>query len=287
MTTAPYFIHAITPLHAGVGQGAGDIDLPIARERATHMPYLPGSSLKGALRASYKGQDLTRLFGPDTNNAHEHAGTVQLSDARLLFFPVRSLCGVFAYVTSPFLLRRYRRDMNEAMGVELALPVEGPSDADECVVSNNGSVLVHNQGHVWLEDLRLRSRMSAPTSSFSALGERLGIDDFAERICILADDALSFLVETAVEITARIRLDDNTLTVTKGGLWYEESLPAETILTGIVHTQSVRTSEGVFGADAAFNALERHIRETRVIQFGGKATVGRGVCRLWLERGKQ
>ena len=39
------FLHALSPLHAGTGQGIGAIDLPIAREKATGIPYLPGSSL--------------------------------------------------------------------------------------------------------------------------------------------------------------------------------------------------------------------------------------------------
>ncbi|HEY7420145.1 MAG TPA: RAMP superfamily CRISPR-associated protein, partial [Ktedonobacteraceae bacterium] len=57
------FIHALSPLHAGTGQGAGVIDLPVAREKATNIPFLPGSSLKGALR--------TRCF--TENSEHEEA----------------------------------------------------------------------------------------------------------------------------------------------------------------------------------------------------------------------
>lgn len=51
-TTRLYFIHVLSPLHAGTGQGTGVIDLPIAREKATGIPYLPGSSVKGTLRDS-------------------------------------------------------------------------------------------------------------------------------------------------------------------------------------------------------------------------------------------
>jgi len=51
MTAQLTFVHALSPLHAGIGQGAGVIDLPIAREKATGIPFLPGSSLKGALKA--------------------------------------------------------------------------------------------------------------------------------------------------------------------------------------------------------------------------------------------
>ena len=30
------FVHALSPLHAGTGQGVGVVDLPIAREKATN-----------------------------------------------------------------------------------------------------------------------------------------------------------------------------------------------------------------------------------------------------------
>ena len=51
MKTRGYLIHALSPLHAGVGQGIGLVDLPIAREATTNHPLLPGSSVKGVLRA--------------------------------------------------------------------------------------------------------------------------------------------------------------------------------------------------------------------------------------------
>ena len=46
MLTKLLFIHALSPLHAGTGQGVGIIDQPIAREKATGIPFLPGSSSK-------------------------------------------------------------------------------------------------------------------------------------------------------------------------------------------------------------------------------------------------
>ncbi len=46
MKTVPYLLQAISPLHAGTGHAAGIIDLPIARMRATGIPFLPGSSIK-------------------------------------------------------------------------------------------------------------------------------------------------------------------------------------------------------------------------------------------------
>lgn len=52
-TAHRYFLHARSPLHAGTGQGTGVIDLPIAREKATGIPYLPSSSVKGTVESRY------------------------------------------------------------------------------------------------------------------------------------------------------------------------------------------------------------------------------------------
>src|SRR5947207_13812146 len=123
MLTRVTLIHAMSPLHAGTGQSVGAIDLPIARERPTGVPLLPGSSIKGALRALSSsrpdGQITRDVFGPETDKSSEHAGSVQFSDAHLLLLPVRSVRGTFAWVTSPYLIRKLARASREA-GVDLS-----------------------------------------------------------------------------------------------------------------------------------------------------------------------
>src|SRR5579864_2217593 len=114
MTTQLTFVHALSPLHAGIGQGAGVIDLPIAREKATGLPFLPGSSLKGTLRSLCNENDRNLIFGPETNGIptdSNAASPAQFSDQRLLLLPVRSLAGTFAWVISPYVLRRFVRDI--------------------------------------------------------------------------------------------------------------------------------------------------------------------------------
>ena len=111
------FVHALSPLHAGTGQGSGVIDLPIAREKATGLPFLPGSSLKGALRSRCPEKERNLIFGSDTNSISADsnaASPAQFSDQRLLLLPVRSLAGTFAWVTSPYILRRFARDIEDA-----------------------------------------------------------------------------------------------------------------------------------------------------------------------------
>tara|TARA_A100001015_G_scaffold66425_1_gene73431 strand:+ start:911 stop:1255 length:345 start_codon:yes stop_codon:yes gene_type:complete len=96
-----------TSLHAGAGSSVGVIDLPIQRERHNGWPCVFASSLKGALRE--RGLDhwqadqhrLFSVFGPDTNHAADHAGALNVGDARLLLLPIPSLTRAFCWVTCP------------------------------------------------------------------------------------------------------------------------------------------------------------------------------------------
>lgn len=285
------FVQAYSPLHAGTGQGVGVVDLPIARERPTNIPIVPGSSLKGALRAAI-GEDDARtrpLFGPPTAEASAHAGAVQFGDQTLLLLPVRSLAGTFAYVTCPFLLTRFARDARLA-GLTPP-PVPRPT-AQLLLRTSARDLVVQEQGErVILEDLDFTSASNSDLEAWGQwLGERLYADGQAEakegrdflhrRLALLPDDAFHYLAENATEVVARIKLQEDTKTVKQGGLWYEEALPAESVLWGMVHAEA----NGKIGAGEALDQMGQLLGGRPVLQLGGKATVGRGVCRLqWVE----
>lgn len=275
-------VHVLSPLHAGTGQGVGVIDQPIAREKATGIPFLPGSSIKGVLRDACDETDMcTKVFGPKTDSADEFAGSVHLTDARLLLLPVRCLNGVFAWVTSPLLLRRFLRDM-ENTSQRWALNV--PDCTDERCLTADGDGLSLQQGttkQVILEDLPLTAETSADVAAWAAkFGKVLFPQDpnnwqktLNTHLCVISDNTLCFLLDTATEITARIRLED-TKTVARGALWYEEALPTETVLCGLVVASTVNstTSKDVFDTIKPLT--------DKTLQFGGNATVGRGLCNV-------
>ena len=301
MTTRLYFVHALSPLHAGTGQGSGVIDLPIAREKATGIPYLPGSSVKGVLRDKAGESDLTySLFGPTTANASDHAGSLQLADARLLLLPVRSLRGTFAWVTSPYLLRRIARDAADA-GVHTSLTVPTLADGECDVIAQSALKLDRQQvnAKVMIEDLDLTAKPQQAQAWADWLkGKLFPSSDtvwptlLAERLCIVSDDVFSFLLTTAIEVIARNRLEDTTKTVAKGALWYEEALPAETVLYGLatitpskqalIHYRD-RNNDKDFKIEELVSKLNEIASGS--MQFGGKATVGRGLCRVHLLEG--
>src|SRR5437773_7065225 len=148
------FIYVETPLHAGTGRGLGAVDQPIQRERTTNYPIVQASSVKGRLRAeaeakSKAGQGISAeevkaIFGPGAReNASEHAGALSAGDARILLFPVRSLAGVFAWVTSVDVLARFQR---EAALVKLSLnwgDLSAPQP-EEALVSDKSTLKVED-----------------------------------------------------------------------------------------------------------------------------------------------
>jgi len=65
-----YLLKVLTPLHIGAGQGLGHVDLPIVREAHTNFPYIPGTSLKGALR-NLEINQVARARGKKTSQVEE------------------------------------------------------------------------------------------------------------------------------------------------------------------------------------------------------------------------
>lgn len=270
-----FLLHALSPLHAGTGHAVDVIDLPIARQRATGIPFVPGSSIKGVLRDARRrgaAADPTWLavFGPDTADAKEHAGALVVGDARLLALPVRSFCGTFVWATSPLLLELARRDLDG--GPTLPRPPRSPG-----ALVGAESICLHD-GVLILEDLDLEARKAPEVSAWAAwLGALLypGKNLVERRLAVVDDETMTFLWETRTQLDARVSIDTDG-TVKPGALWLEESLPAETLLVGLAAAEpSRRAGHAMTAAAVLAHAITDH-----TLQLGGKATVGRGRCRM-------
>ena len=274
MNTRPFLLHALSPLHAGIGHTPDIIDLPTARMKATGIPFLPGSSIKGVLRDARRVTDRERteaVFGPSDDPA-AHAGALVVGDARLLALPVRTFRGTFAWVTSPLLLRLAKRDLQDD---SLAIP-----SIDVCGARlAKGNACIHD-GKLYLEDLDLPAAEALEATKWAqwlAPFVSPGDDIFTKRFAIVDDDTMAFLCETATQVDARVRIDMDTRTVAKGALWLEESLPPETLLIGLFAADRSRRRNVNMAPD---EVLDFALTSEEVHQLGGKATIGRGRCRI-------
>jgi CRISPR-associated protein Cmr4 len=273
MKTRPYLLHALSPLHAGTGYAADVIDLPTARMKATGIPFVPGSSIKGVLRDARRTAEREKteaVFGPSDDPA-AHAGALVVGDARLLALPVRSFHGTFAWASSPLLLVMARRDF------ATDLPVPAISGRGARVAP--GSACVHNR-RLYLEDLDLSAEESEELARWTEILAPLaspGEDIFTKRFAVVDDDTMTFLWETATQVDARVRLDGGTRTVAPGALWLEESLPPETLLVGLLAADRSRRRDVTMTPD---EVLDFALSGEEILQLGGKATTGRGRSRL-------
>lgn len=292
MEERAYLLHALSPLHAGTGRAAEIIDLPIARMKSTGIPVVPGSSIKGVLRDACRDEDgnesaeLKAVFGPDNENAGDHAGALVVGDARLLALPVRSYKGVFAWVTCPLLLSLAKRDLGKK-GEDQAIPKVGKNEA--LCLTEDPTHKQKDDKKVYLEELDLTAKTDKSLMKWATLlAKRVyppneenpeNADTFKKRFVVVDDDTMAFLWETATQVDTRVRIDGETRTVARGALWMEESLPPETLLIGLLAADRSR-KEGE-GSDLTPSAvLDTALPKEKALQFGGKATVGRGRCRM-------
>jgi CRISPR-associated protein Cmr4 len=286
-----YYIHCISALHVGIGQGTGIIDLPIAREKASNLPQVPGSAIKGVLRdelrETMQKEDCLALFGPETGEtASEYAGALAVGDARLLCLPIRSWYGTFAWATCPMILRRYQRDLQSSTlsSVPDKIPVPAENEALHYLDLAIGTKIKDNNDKIYLEDLDLIASEDNHTDQWADIIAAALFKEqewqalFKQRFVVLPDNVFDFLAETATEIRARIRIEEATRTVQSGALWYEEYLPAETLLWGNIATDRSRKDKHPKTAEQMLELLPN----TRRLQVGGNATVGAGQVRWTL-----
>ena len=278
------FIHALTGLHPGSGTALGVVDLPVHRERHTDWPLIPGSSLKGVMRAecaknNRQDEDVLTAFGPETSDASAHAGAVAFSDARILAFPVRSLTGVFAWVTCRDALDRFSRDLGLVGGDRFpAVPVV---DKDKAACAK-GSPLIASEsdGRLMLEEFEFtrdgNAGEIADWIATRAVEDANTKDRLRSHLAILHNDDFTHFVRNATEVVARVGLDAERKTVRKGALFYEEYLPAETLFYSLVMCSDSRREPYTKSA-AEMLAWLRHIAP-KSLQIGGGETVGKGFC---------
>ena len=281
-----YWLHALTPLHIGAGFGVRFIDLPIEREKATGWPVTPGSAVKGVLadRAGAAKQEsrkdsakLKAAFGT-AGEDHSNSGALVFTDARLVSIPVRSDYGTFAWVTSRRALLRLLRDLKSVgLGTDLTTDF-GAEKEDDVLVPDSPRTELHSADpRIYIADLDFAAKTSPAVRLWAEklagwlFAEPSWQSEFRKRFAVVPNGAFDMLAETATEVAARVRIDPDRKSVEKGGLWYEESLPAESILAGLVWCDRVFTADGI----SPDTLMKEFCSGEKTVQIGGKATTGK------------
>ncbi|MCS7304967.1 MAG: type III-B CRISPR module RAMP protein Cmr4 [Thermoguttaceae bacterium] len=303
------FIHAQTSLHPGSGTALGTVDLPIQRQRHTGWPTIAGSALKGILRDAYReirkkhhdnsrkkaneeDDELVSIFGPGkAEESSEHAGALCVTDARILAFPVRSLRGVFAWVTCPAVLQGLQRDLTLAGLPRDNLPMPPAPGKNQAVVPNGSPLLVAGDKIV-LEEFDFQ-RVGDCTELAKWLSQRcfLAEDSFtpkwmANHLVVLYEDDFTHFVRHATEVQARIALDYDRKTVKSGALFYQEFLPPETLFYTVLLAYETRRDDknARYSPDQILDKVSDCLGQTKYLQIGGDETTGKGLCAVQVVR---
>jgi len=272
-------------IHAGAGSSVDGVDLPIQREGHSDWPCVFGSSVKGALRAKAEdtlGKDnasIAFVFGPDSSsdNASEHAGALLVSDAKLLLLPVRSLTSHFKWVTCPALLQRLVRDA-QRLGVKSVQDITLPDIADDVAL-----VAGQNTGDLFLEEYRFKTEFQDLTVLCDLVNQLTGIaiTDLTEQLVIVSNNQFKYLAKYATPVTPHIAIDNDKKTVKTGALWYEETLPPETVLYFALSAHRSRAKDTDIKAEQILNSITQDLfGSSPYLQIGGNETVGMGWCKV-------
>ena len=283
----------LTPLHVGSGTSVSYIDLPIARERHTDYPVIPGSGIKGVIRdvAKRKGEgnpcSVEEVFGPEPGKDEHRSSLAAFTDAKILFYPVRSLRGVFALITSPYVLRRFAEDMRAAGIIMEEVRVPKPVDDSTVIVAQDSVLLLSKRGgneEVVLEEFNFSASKEDFKEDFNKIleifrGFNILTDEDVKRIAIVSNDVFRDMVKYAVEVRTRIQIDQTTGTAKGKALFSLEMVPAEAIFYSFVFTKSLNGGSSC-NDENAMKFIEKILPDDSVLQVGGDETVGLGFVKV-------
>ncbi|ODS41415.1 MAG: type III-B CRISPR module RAMP protein Cmr4 [Candidatus Altiarchaeales archaeon WOR_SM1_79] len=271
-----FTFYTLTPLHAGAGESAGSVDLPIQREKHTEYPVVYSSGIKGGLRYFFKNNLrennalVELIFGKEGDESG--SGKVIFTDAKILLFPVRSSEGVFKWVTCPFIIERIKNDL-KFIGVENNINKITISGHDEGISSkSNGKTIV-------LEDFPLTIKSSPPPDVYNLIknltSQHFDEETLNDRLIIVSDDVFKILVTNATQIIARNELDKDKISK---NLWYEETVPPDSLFY-LITIPVPGNDKPVNENDKPINKFKDNIGN-KMLQIGGNETIGYGLVRM-------
>ncbi|MFQ6095424.1 MAG: type III-B CRISPR module RAMP protein Cmr4 [Candidatus Bathyarchaeia archaeon] len=310
-----YLMKAITPLHVGAGEALqAPADLILQREKASGVPVIWGSSLRGALRAflrrdGFNEEASEALFGGWSDAGK--AGAISVLDAQLTVMPYPSLFGLRGYATTPWLLSRLQQiltltdappnltALTDTLAVECLSLAEDETFATSTQLSENGILAT--------SDLALKVR-SDPPGMLKALEDWLStyLPDIKGRLTIIHDSLLPLLLRGALRTLHRVHLDENKKVVS--GPWSEElAPPASLFITGLLYAkgripiskqlvsqilEAINEGTGkafivpepgklILSAETNRALIERHLGSKFTLLLGGDISVGRGIVRFY------
>ena len=297
------FIRAITPLHVGVGRAGGVVDLPVQKDLYGY-PIIYASSLKGALRSLCRRilseNECSRLFGSEPSEGETKPGNLMVLDTYPLLIPVRLIKGVYAYVTSPFLLRKFKeylevlkvlnegnKDILNNLLESITKILNKQINYSEALTYKTNKYSINNKivinEEYWLDIKQYEESKNVIENIVRLLealklSNKLGITIEDPRIIIVSDElnvSINIIDRSLIRLT-RIRLRTDRKVVKQGGLWTEEYVPYNTVFHTLVLYAASKNGDSY--KELFKNSLLS--KSKGYIVLGGNETIGRGLSEI-------
>ncbi len=273
MEVKPLLVSALTHVHVGAGRAPGAVDLPVIKD-PFGIPYIPGSSFKGAVKSQVanalscitegnvdckKCKEVCCALGPDAGETERGASKLTFSDLYPVFYPLPSLNEGYVYVTSPALLQKVE------------------SLTGKSLESNDEQVKVS----IGLDEVEAKGTID-PSEVLNAVKEGLKAEEVHpflrnKKVYVLDDGDLIYYLEKGLVRLTRIRLDRQKKTVSQGALWTEEYVPHGTVFAGVVVEREWKNDY----CESCNNCIT-FVKDKlgNLLILGGKETVGKGMVKL-------
>lgn len=313
----PLFLICETPLHVGSGDDLGVVDLPIQRERHTSFPKIEGSSLKGSLREAFENKltgdeerkkihlafgfdektpneslDVKKHFGDDK----QFQGALGFTDARLLLFPVKSMKGVFAWITCKRVLEQFKKDLALSdCNWDVSVPEKNTVPYTCELLFQNSKVVLEEYTFEVTEDKtseNITTQLATCLATWLFDSGNYWHGHLSRNLVILSDDDFTDFVNLSTEVITRTKIDNATGTVQDGALFTEEYLPAESVLYSLALFSPLFNTDEIIKPlmGETWNGVRDEGKEVAalrgffgglppVVQIGGNATLGKGLVR--------
>lgn len=236
------------------------------------------------------------IFGTQDNR-----GKITFTDLRILFFPVKSLKGVFAYVTCPYVLKRFFEQVKDLIENEedfksLIENLQFEKYSFQAYVTEDSDLIPKNEdtgeetqkNYIVLEEFAFEvknkklktknedvDRGDINISNFINLLQNGELYEPEKRIVIVPDEIFAFLVQHYTEVVTRIKINPETGTVQEGALWTEEYLPAESVLYSVIFKQE----------NSKDLELKNYLpNDGELLNLGGNQTIGKGLVKVWYHK---
>lgn len=294
-----YFGMAVDPIHIGTGgYRLGRVDNTIARDPATNLPILFGSSIEGTARTysayklieddeSLKAQkgkrrdylncagkneeekerkrkqcgecEICITYGFSTKEKSLH-GMTQFSDAKLLFFPVHTMVGS-AWVSCPSILKDFGVDET----------VQEDKIKTNLVVKNEKL----NLGWIYLENEDSTKDLNGKFPS--------NLDEICQRLIIVPDALFSHIVNSNLEVRTSVSIDPETGAAEERALFTYEAIPRGTVMyfaVTFLNSKNFAIPENLQDMNVIRETVEKGLILFEYLGIGGMGTRGFGRFRI-------